>query len=71
MRRRLVEERDRGAGVLLISEDLDEIFNLADRIAVIYEGRIIDTVDPVTTSREQIGMLMAGVKESGEEGQEA
>ena len=38
---------------------------------MIYEGRIIDTVDPVTTSREQIGMLMAGVKESGEEGQEA
>ena len=71
VRRRLVEERDRGAGVLLISEDLDEIFNLSDRIAVIYEGRIIDTVDPVTTSREQIGMLMAGVKESGEEGQEA
>lgn len=67
VRRRLVEERDRGAGVLLISEDLDEIFNLSDRIAVIYEGRIIDTVDPLVTSREQIGMLMAGIKESGGE----
>jgi simple sugar transport system ATP-binding protein len=67
VRRRLVEERDRGAGVLLISEDLDEIFNLSDRIAVIYEGRIIDTVDPISTNRAQIGMLMAGIKESEEE----
>lgn len=64
VRRRLVEERDRGAGVLLISEDLDEIFNLSDRIAVIYEGMIIDTVDPTSTNREEIGMLMAGIKDS-------
>jgi simple sugar transport system ATP-binding protein len=64
VRRRLVEERDRGAGVLLISEDLDEIFNLSDRIAVIYDGMIIDTVDPNSINREEIGMLMAGIKET-------
>ena len=46
VRRRLVAERDRGAGVLLISEDLDEIFNLSDRVVVIYEGEIIGEVDP-------------------------
>jgi simple sugar transport system ATP-binding protein len=66
-----VEERDRGAGVLLISEDLDEIFNLSDRIAVIYEGMIIDTVDPTSTNREEIGMLMAGIKDSTAGGAES
>jgi simple sugar transport system ATP-binding protein len=71
VRRRLVEERDRGAGVLLISEDLDEIFNLSDRIAVIYEGMIIDTVDPTSTNREEIGMLMAGIKDSTAGGTES
>ncbi len=64
VRRRLVAERDRGAAVLLISEDLDEIFNLSDRIAVIYEGMIIGEVDPATASRQDVGMLMAGISES-------
>lgn len=64
VRRRLVAERDRGAGVLLISEDLDEIFNLSDRIAVIYEGRIIGIVDPKAATREDVGMLMAGIAQS-------
>lgn len=64
VRRRLVAERDRGAGVLLISEDLDEIFNLSDRIAVIYEGMIIGEVDPATASRQDVGMLMAGINEN-------
>jgi simple sugar transport system ATP-binding protein len=57
---RVVRERDSGAGVLLVSSELDEILALADRIVVMYRGRILATVDP-DTPREQIGLLMAGV----------
>lgn len=57
---RLVEERDAGNGVLLVSAELDEVMGLADRIAVIYEGRIVAELDSATTTREQIGLLMAG-----------
>ncbi|THV21661.1 ABC transporter ATP-binding protein, partial [Glycomyces paridis] len=56
---RLVAERDTGTGVLLISSELDEIYALADRIAVIYNGRIVGEVDP-GTPREVIGRLMVG-----------
>lgn len=61
VRKRLVEERDRGAGVLLMSEDLDEIFQLSDRIAVIYDGRIVAVTAPEQTDLESIGLSMAGV----------
>jgi simple sugar transport system ATP-binding protein len=61
--RRIVEARDRGAAVLLISAELDEIMSLSDRIAVIYKGQILDTLDAATATREQLGLLMAGVKE--------
>jgi ABC-type uncharacterized transport system ATPase subunit len=47
--------------VLLISAELDEIMGLSDRIAVMYKGRILDTVDAKTATREQLGLLMAGV----------
>ncbi len=57
---RLVEERDRGTAVLVISEDLDEILALADRIAVIYEGRIVDVVERAEADREVLGLMMAG-----------
>ncbi|MEZ5409947.1 MAG: ABC transporter ATP-binding protein [Acidimicrobiales bacterium] len=56
----LVAARDRGSAVLLVSAELDEIFGLADRIAVIYEGRIVAVCDPATVSREDVGLLMAG-----------
>jgi general nucleoside transport system ATP-binding protein len=59
--RQLVRQRDRGAAVLLVSEDLDEILSLADRVAVISKGRIIDVVDASTASVDDIGLLMAGV----------
>jgi general nucleoside transport system ATP-binding protein len=49
-----------GVGVLLISEDLDEILALADRVAVIYEGAIVGEVDAATATVEEIGLLMAG-----------
>lgn len=56
----LLASRDRGVAILLISEDLDELFALTDRIAVLYEGQIVGEVDPATADREQIGLLMAG-----------
>ncbi|THV39679.1 ABC transporter ATP-binding protein [Glycomyces buryatensis] len=56
---RLVTERDTGTGVLLISSELDEIYAMADRIAVIYNGRIVGEVAP-DTPREVIGRLMVG-----------
>ncbi len=60
----LIAARDRGAAVLLVSAELDEIFGLSDRIAVIYEGQIVAVVDPETTTREEIGLLMAGATPS-------
>ena len=59
---RLVNERERGAGILLISDDLDEIFSLSDRIVVLYEGKIMGEAPGATASREQIGLWMSGVK---------
>jgi ABC-type uncharacterized transport system ATPase subunit len=59
---RIVAERDRGAAVLLVSSELDEVLALADRIAVMYRGTIIAVVPP-DTPREKIGLLMAGVVE--------
>ncbi|MFV2017294.1 ABC transporter ATP-binding protein [Micromonospora sp. LOL_023] len=57
---RIIHERDSGTGVLVVSSELDEVIGLADRIAVMYRGRIIAVVGP-DTPREQIGLLMAGV----------
>jgi general nucleoside transport system ATP-binding protein len=58
---RILQERERGAGVLLISEDLDEIFALSDRVTVLYEGVIMGDVPVAEASREQIGLWMSGV----------
>ena len=60
---RLLEEREKGTAILLISEDLDEILALSDCIAVIYEGRIMDVIDRDGTTAERLGLLMAGVRE--------
>jgi general nucleoside transport system ATP-binding protein len=57
----LLEQRKKGAAILLISEDLDEILALADRIAVIYEGQIMDIVPRENATPEKLGLLMAGV----------
>ncbi len=57
--RRLVAERDAGRAVLLVSFELEEVFSLADRILVIFEGRIVDELPP-TVTEEQIGLRMAG-----------
>jgi simple sugar transport system ATP-binding protein len=58
---RIIEKRDDGCAVLLVSTELDEIMQLSDRIAVMYRGQILDIVDAKTTTRETIGLLMAGV----------
>lgn len=60
VRRILLDERDKGAAILLISEDLDEIFAVADRIAVIYAGRIAGDLPSAQATREEVGLLMAG-----------
>ncbi|MBS1245512.1 MAG: putative transporter ATP-binding protein [Chloroflexi bacterium] len=62
---RIVEARDKGAAVLLISAELDEIMSLSDRIAVMYKGHILDTLDAQVATREQLGLLMAGVVKEG------
>ena len=62
----LLEQRQNGLAILLISEDLDEIMGLSDRIAVIYEGQIMGLVDAAEATPEQLGLLMAGVREEGE-----
>jgi simple sugar transport system ATP-binding protein len=57
---RLISERDSGRAVLLFSTELDEVFALADRIAIMYRGEIIAIV-PATASREEVGLYMAGI----------
>jgi general nucleoside transport system ATP-binding protein len=57
---RLVEKRDEGVAVLLVSVELDEIMALSDRIAVMYEGKIVSTMDADQVTREELGLLMAG-----------
>ncbi|MEP9406307.1 ABC transporter ATP-binding protein [Peribacillus frigoritolerans] len=60
--KRLIEQRDAGKAVLLISFELEEIMNVSDRIAVIYEGEIVAIVDPKETTEQELGLLMAGSK---------
>ena len=57
--RRIVAERDEGAAVLLVSAELDEIRSLSDRIAVIYEGKIV-SIEPGDAPEERLGLLMTG-----------
>ncbi|HRE27293.1 MAG TPA: ATP-binding cassette domain-containing protein, partial [Anaerolineales bacterium] len=60
--RSLVDARDRGAGILLVSVELEEILALSDRVLVMYRGQIQGEVDPATATEEQIGLLMAGAQ---------
>ena len=62
--KRLIEQRDKGKAVLLMSFELDEIMNVSDRIAVMYEGKIIDIVDADKTNETELGLLMAGIPKS-------
>ena len=60
--RKLVEEKNNGAAVLLISEDLDEIFTCADRVAVMYEGDFTAEMPVEMADREKLGLAMAGTR---------
>ncbi len=61
--KRLLEKRAEGIGILLASEDLDEVIDLSDRVAVIFKGQIMGVFDSQAANIEKIGLLMAGVKE--------
>jgi simple sugar transport system ATP-binding protein len=65
----LLKQRSAGTATLLISEDLDEIRALSDRIAVIYEGEIVGIVDCTTTTVEELGLMMAGIRPAATEAQ--
>ncbi|MEO1065091.1 MAG: ABC transporter ATP-binding protein [Actinomycetota bacterium] len=56
----IIERRDAGCAVLFISDDLDEVLKMSDRVAVIYEGKIMDVVDADEVDRERVGLLMGG-----------
>jgi len=58
---RLIAQRSQGTATLLIYKDLDEVRNLCDRIAVMYEGRVIGVVNRHEAAIEQLGIMMAGV----------
>jgi ABC-type uncharacterized transport system ATPase subunit len=60
----LMDQRARGTAIVVISEDLDEVLALADRIAVMYEGEIIGVVDRAAAARDELGLMMAGVRPS-------
>ena len=57
---RIIAARDRGAAVLLVSAELDEVLGLSDRIAVMYDGRLVDTMAAKHADRARIGLLLAG-----------
>ena len=60
--RQLVAQRDAGRGVLLVSLELDEVMNVADRILVMYEGEIVGEFDPQKVTVQELGLYMAGAK---------
>ncbi|MTI86166.1 MAG: ABC transporter ATP-binding protein [Firmicutes bacterium] len=64
--RLLLEQRARGTAILLISEDLDEIFKLSDRVGVIFEGQINGIINTEHADLEEIGLLMMGAKQTGD-----
>jgi simple sugar transport system ATP-binding protein len=67
VQRLLLAQREAGAAILLISEELDELFALSDRVAVIYEGEIVGEL--VEEDRETVGLMMTGQKREMAEGQ--
>jgi ABC-type uncharacterized transport system ATPase subunit len=62
--RQFLDQRARGHGVLVISEDLEELFILSDRIAVIYEGKVMDVLPAAEATAQKVGLLMAGYREA-------
>ena len=67
--KQIVASRDNGAGVLLVSLELDEVMSLSDRILVMYEGEIVGELDPKATNVQELGLYMAGAKRQTAEGE--
>jgi ABC-type uncharacterized transport system ATPase subunit len=63
---RIIDKRDEGVAVLLVSPELDEIMDLSDRIAVMYRGQIMDVLPGKKATKEQVGLLMAGITQDKE-----
>ncbi len=63
----LLEQKKKGAAVLLLAGDLDELFRLADRVAVIYGGKLVGYASPDSSNREKIGLMMSGASGAGDE----
>jgi simple sugar transport system ATP-binding protein len=59
--KQIIALRDQGKAILLVSVELDEVMSLSDRIAVMFDGKIMGTADPETTNERELGLLMAGV----------
>ena len=59
----IIDQRDKGSAILLISEDLDELFKLSDRLIVMYEGKVITEIETELATVENIGLAMAGINE--------
>jgi simple sugar transport system ATP-binding protein len=59
---RIVESRDQGTAVLLVSLELEEVMSLSDRILVMYEGEIVGELDPKTATVQELGLYMSGAK---------
>ncbi len=66
--KRIVDLRDRGKAILLISLEMDEVMSLSDRILVMYEGELVGELDPRTTTPEELGLYMSGAKKNLKEG---
>jgi simple sugar transport system ATP-binding protein len=60
--KQIVAQRDAGKAVLLVSQELDEVMTVSDRILVMYEGELVGQLDPRTTTVEELGLYMAGAK---------
>jgi simple sugar transport system ATP-binding protein len=67
VRNKLIEAKKDGAGILLISEDLDEVLSISDWVAPIYEGKFMDIVQGETARRDSVGAMCAGVLLEGDE----
>jgi len=67
VRKILLVQRERGAATLLISEDLEEIMTISDRILVIFNGEVMGILDAESANIEEIGLMMAGARHKGEQ----
>ena len=65
--KQIIEQRNKGKAVLLVSLELDEVMSLSDRILVIYEGEIVGELDPKQTTTQELGLYMAGAKKQNKE----